>query len=58
VSAPQDLSQLTTEQLIDRYTPSIFLPSARTTPQYRASVLAENRRIEAELNSRGIYRTP
>jgi hypothetical protein len=47
-------TRLTDDQLMDRYTPSIFLPRL---PKLRASVLAENRLIEAELRSRGITRS-
>lgn len=49
-----DLSALTDQQLMDRHTPSIFLPRL---PKLRAAVLADNRRIEAELRSRGITRS-
>lgn len=49
-----DLTRMTDRALMDAYTPSIFIPRL---PRLRAAVLADNRRIEAELRSRGITRS-
>jgi hypothetical protein len=49
-----DWSALTDEQLMDAWTPMIFVPS--DMPKLRGFVLDRNAAIEAELNRRGIHR--
>lgn len=49
-----NLAARTDAQLMDAWTPTIFLPRL---PRVRAAALAQNRAIEAELRRRGIRRS-